>query len=150
MADTKLTWYTKLEGEEIFSPSKERFVGTHTPRNNVALKIQLWNNRLGIKDAGDLKNFTIQLKFQDEEDISLLKYFRAKDANGNKIDVQLYDDHALLALPVGLVISGKANNGITIENRENYYEFQLSLETPENVHLKENDFKSLYLDIVSR
>lgn len=145
-----LTWHVKLKDEETFSPTKNKFIGTHTARENITATIQLWNNRRGTTNVDDLEDFTIRLDFQDEEDSALLKYVLIKDQDDNMIGSQNFGKHILFNLPPNIVISGKANNGVMSENRKNYLEFKLIFQTPNNIQLKENDLKTLYLEVVAR
>nr|DAR48071.1 MAG TPA: hypothetical protein [Caudoviricetes sp.] len=149
MIEPKLTWHIKLDDEENFSPTSDRYMGTYSSRNIMSAKIRLWNNKSGVEDVDSLKNFTVKISFRDKEDSALLQYVRVENKDGNRIELNKIDDHLLLILPNDIELSGKANNGIESENRKNYLEFSVIFATPKNVILKEGDLKSLQIEIVT-
>jgi len=150
MEEPKITWLVKASDENYFAPTQDKFLGTHTPNDPLEISVQLWNNRLGAKDVEDLKNFTISLRFQNEEDSSLLRYCSAQAANGEKIELHHLGSHSVLKISPDFVLSGAANNGVTSENKDNFLEFTLIFQSPTGAQIKENDLKSLILEVISQ
>lgn len=143
-----LSWHVKIDADKDFVPTDDRYIGTHTARKNISAKVRLWNNRRGTSDVEPLENFTVRAQFQDAEDAALLKYLTFEDAKRGEIKINLFPDHVLLLLKKGTRLSGKANNGLEEDSDENFFEFKISLNTPENIFMKENDLKNLYLEVV--
>lgn len=144
-----LTWYTRVDDSADFIPTEEKYLGTYTARKNIAVRIQLWNNRFGIEDVKDLKNFSVKVFFQDAEDSSLLKYLTFEDKDGNTIEMENFGKFILVKFPNDFTLEGKANNGITNENKKNYTEFKIVFNAPETTQLKEGDLKNIYLEVIS-
>lgn len=143
-----LTWHVKLPSETEYAPTSEKYLGTASSVKELEVSLRLWNNRYGTEDVSDLKSFAVRLSFSCVEDSALLKYCSLK-LNSVPLDGQLVGGHMIYALPNGVWLSGKANNGISADNTANYKDFILSFNTPGDIQLKENDLKNLYVEVVS-
>lgn len=141
-----LSWQIKQKNGEKFYTATDEYIGNYSRRSKIDYIIRIWNNRLGLEDVEDFENFCIKLAFQDKEDVSLLPYLTIK-IDGLKLNLESYVDYSLLVFPHKVKLSGAKNDGSS-ENKDNYAEFELIFETPENVRLKESDLKSLYLEIL--
>ena len=146
--DPILSWHVKVDDADDFVSTRERYVGTYTGRKKIAVRIQLWNNKSGIEDVNDLKDFDVKIFFQDLEDSSLLNYISTEDKEGNLMRMENLGKFLLLKFPVDTTLEGKANNGITNESKKNCVEFKIIFQAPENVHLKEGDLKNLHLEVI--
>lgn len=141
-----LSWQIKQKNGEKFYTATDEYIGDYSRRSKIDYIIRIWNNRLGLEDVEDFENFCIKLAFQDKEDTSLLPYLTIK-IDGLKLNLESYVDYSLLVFPHKVKLSGTKNDGSS-ENKDNYAEFELIFETPEDVRLKESDLKSLYLEIL--
>ena len=141
-----LSWQIKQKNGEKFYTATDEYIGDYSRRSKIDYIIRIWNNRLGLEDVEDFENFCIKLAFQDKEDASLLPYLTIK-IDGLKLNLESYVDYSLLVFPHKVKLSGAKNDGSS-ENKDNYAEFELIFETPEDVRLKESDLKSLYLEIL--
>lgn len=150
MEKPKITWYAKLAKEEKYNSGTELFVGQNTPDRPLEINVQLWNNRWGETAVEELKDFQVIAYFADYEDAALLPCLSAK-YNKQAIDISVdpVARRAMLLFPITLSLSGKANNGSSIDNSclENFLSFTIVFKHPNGGHLKENDLKSLRLEI---
>lgn len=149
MSDAKLSWLVKSFNDTTYQDTDDYYAGTHTPKENLHLVIQLWNNRAGTTRAGSMSNFAIKVTFMNDEDKYLLKYLKAANSDGNALTVEQYVDHAII-VPDASTLSGSINNGVPSENADNFYEFQLIFSPPDTAQLKENDLKNMFLQVVER
>ena len=150
MKDPILSWRVKTDSSSDFVSTNEKYVGTYTARKNIVIRVQLWNNRAGLEDVSDLKDFTVKIFFQDVEDSTLLNYLFAEEANGDPMQLENFGKFLTVKFPIDTTLEGKANNGITNESKKNYIEFKLVFKAPENAQLKEGDLKNLYLEVISK
>lgn len=150
MDNPKITWYAKLAEESKFNGGDTLFVGSNTPDNTLEVDVQLWNNRWGETAVEDLKDFRIIAYFADYEDSILLPYLSVK-YNSQKIgfEVDSIAKRGMMIFPTTITLSGAANNGSSTDKTclKNFLAFTISFEHPEGAHLKENDLKSLRLEI---
>ena len=110
--------------------------------------LQIWNNKYGLADIRDLKNFALNFYFKDFEDSSLLQYLNIKYNNKEQLMLDIKDGVACATFFNDVVISGKSNNGDEA-NKDNYIELEIKFETPDNIDLKSQDLKSLFVEIVT-
>ena len=146
MDKSALSWQIKTAEESDFYAASDEYIGTYTRKNGIDVRIRLWNNRLGSEAVEDLDNFSIKIAFQDKEDSVLLQYLTVKYEE-QILAMNSYSDYALIVFPTKISLSGSTNDG-TSENRDNYVEFELLFQAPNDVRLKESDLKSLYLEVV--
>lgn len=150
MDKPKITWYAKLAKEDKFNGGDNLFVGSNTPNNDLEINVQLWNNRWGETAVEDLEDFQIVMFFADYEDSALLPCLSAK-YNNQQIDVEVdtVAKRAMLMFPITMALSGEANNGSSTDNTclKNFLPFTIMFKHPGGKHLKENDLKSLRLEI---
>lgn len=150
MDKPKISWYAKLSNEEKFNGGNNLFVGSNAPGNDLEINVQLWNNRWGDTAVEDLKDFNVVMYFADYEDSSLLPSLAAKQ-DGKKLDVSvdMTFRRAMLMFPTAPTLSGAANNGSSIDDTclNNFLAFTIIFKSAEGRHLKENDLKSLRLEI---
>ena len=146
MDKSVLSWQVKTSEESDFYAASDEYIGTYTRKSGIDVRIRLWNNRLGSEAVEDLDNFSIKIAFQDKEDSILLQYLTVKYEE-QILAMNSYSDYALIVFPTKISLSGSTNDG-TSENRDNYVEFELLFQAPNDVRLKESDLKSLYLEVV--
>ncbi len=150
MDKPNISWFAKLSKEEKFSGGSELLVGSNTPDGTLEVDVQLWNNRWGESAVEELKDFQIVAYFADYEDSALLSCLSAKYNNQNiNVTVDQVAKRAMLIFPMALSLSGEANNGSSTDNTclKNFLPFTIVFKHPNGGHLKENDLKSLRLEI---
>ena len=144
MMAPKTTWYVLEDIDGLFEYSPKRthdMDGSYAPGDTLSVKIQLWNNRLGMEDVQDATNAKLVIFFKNYEDNYLLKLCKIKLNNEEAKPVTIDMDRGLFNLGT---ISGGANNGSDL-NTDNYVEFELQIGAiPMNV---KSELKGLVLDV---
>lgn len=144
MMAPKTTWYVLEDIDGLFEYSPKRthdMDGSYAPGDTLSVKIQLWNNRLGMEDVQDATNAKLVIFFKNYEDNYLLKLCKIKLNNEEAKPVTIDMDRGLFNLGT---ISGGANNGSDL-NTDNYVEFELQIGAiPMNV---KSELKGLILDV---
>lgn len=144
MMAPKTTWYVLEDIDGLFEYSPKRthdMEGSYAPGDTLSVKIQLWNNRLGMEDVQDATNAKLVVFFKNYEDNYLLKLCKVKLNNEEAKPVTIYMDRGIFNLGT---ISGGANNGSDL-NTDNYVEFELQIGAiPMNV---KSELKGLILDV---
>ena len=144
MMAPKTTWYVLEDIDGLFEYSPKRthdMDGSYAPGDTLSVKIQLWNNRLGMEDVQDATNAKLVIFFKNYEDNYLLKLCKVKLNNEEAKPVTIDMDRGLFNLGT---ISGGANNGSDL-NTDNYVEFELQIGViPMNV---KSELKGLVLDV---
>lgn len=144
MMAPKTTWYVLEDIDGLFEYSPKRthdMEGSYAPGDTLSVKIQLWNNRLGMEDVQDATNAKLVVFFKNYEDNYLLKLCKVKLNNGEAKPVTIDMDRGIFNLGT---ISGGANNGSDL-NTDNYVEFELQIGAiPMNV---KSELKGLILDV---
>ena len=144
MMAPKTTWYVLEDIDGLFEYSPKRTYdmdGSYAPGDTLSVKIQLWNNRLGMEDVQDATNAKLVIFFKNYEDNYLLKLCKVKLNNEEAKPVTIDMDRGLFNLGT---ISGGANNGSDL-NTDNYVEFELQIGAiPMNV---KSELKGLVLDV---
>ena len=144
MMAPKTTWYVleDIDGLFEYSPKRTHHMdGSYAPGDTLSVKIQLWNNRLGMEDVQDATNAKLVIFFKNYEDNYLLKLCKVKLNNEEAKPVVIDMDRGLFNLGT---ISGGANNGSDL-NTDNYVEFELQIGAiPMNV---KSELKGLVLDV---
>lgn len=144
MMAPKTTWYVLEDIDGLFEYSPKRthdMDGSYAPGDTLSVKIQLWNNRLGMEDVQDATNAKLVIFFKNYEDNYLLKLCKVKLNNEEAKPVTIDMDRGVFNLGT---ISGGANNGSDL-NTDNYVEFELQIGAiPMNV---KSELKGLVLDV---
>ena len=144
MMAPKTTWYVLEDIDGLFEYSPKRthdMEGSYAPGDTLSVKIQLWNNRLGMEDVQDATNAKLVIFFKNYEDNYLLKLCKVKLNNEEAKPVTIDMDRGIFNLGT---ISGGANNGSDL-NTDNYVEFELQIGAiPMNV---KSELKGLILDV---
>ena len=144
MMAPKTTWYVLEDIDGLFEYSPKRthdMEGSYAPGDTLSVKIQLWNNRLGMEDVQDATNAKLVVFFKNYEDNYLLKLCKVKLNNEEAKPVTIDMDRGIFNLGT---ISGGANNGSDL-NTDNYVEFELQIGAiPMNV---KSELKGLILDV---
>lgn len=144
MMAPKTTWYVLEDIDGLFEYSPKRthdMEGSYAPGDTLSVKIQLWNNRLGMEDVQDATNAKLVVFFKNYEDNYLLKLCKVKLNNEEAKPVTIDMDRGIFNLGT---ISGGANNGSDL-NTDNYVEFELQIGAiPMNV---KSELKGLILNV---
>lgn len=144
MMAPKTTSYVLEDIDGLFEYSPKRthdMEGSYAPGDTLSVKIQLWNNRLGMEDVQDATNAKLVIFFKNYEDNYLLKLCKVKLNNEEAKPVTIDMDRGIFNLGT---ISGGANNGSDL-NTDNYVEFELQIGAiPMNV---KSELKGLILDV---
>ena len=144
MMAPKTTWYVLEDIDGLFEYSPKRthdMEGSYAPGDTLSVKIQLWNNRLGMEDVQDATNAKLVVFFKNYEDNYLLKLCKVKLNNEEAKPVTIDMDRGIFNLGTR---SGGANNGSDL-NTDNYVEFELQIGAiPMNV---KSELKGLILDV---
>lgn len=144
MMAPKTTWYVLEDIDGLFEYSPKRthdMDGSYAPGDTLSVKIQLWNNRLGMEDVQDATNAKLVIFFKNYEDNYLLKLCKVKLNNEEAKPVTIDMDRGVFNLGT---IYGGANNGSDL-NTDNYVEFELQIGAiPMNV---KSELKGLVLDV---
>ena len=144
MMAPKTTWYVLEDIDGLFEYSPKRthdMEGSYAPGDTLSVKIQLWNNRLGMEDVQNATNAKLVVFFKNYEDNYLLKLCKVKLNNEEAKPVTIDMDRGIFNLGT---ISGGANNGSDL-NTDNYVEFELQIGAiPMNV---KSELKGLILDV---
>ena len=144
MITPKITWYVleDVNGMYEFSPKRTHDLeGSYAPNDIIKVKIQLWNNRLGIEDVQDATNAKLCVFFKNYEDNYMLNLCKVKFNNEEAKALKIDMDRGIIDLGN---LSGSANNGSDL-NIDNYIEFELIIgPLPSNL---KNELKGLVLDV---
>ena len=140
----KISWYILENIDDMYEYSPKRthdMEGSYAPGDNLNIKIQLWNNRLGIESVSDATNAKLVVFFKNYEDNYMLKLCSVKMNNEEAKPLTIDMDRGLFNLGT---LSGGANNGSDL-NTDNYVEFELQI-GPIPVNIK-SELKGLVLDV---
>lgn len=144
MMSPKISWYVleNIDGLLDYSPKRTHSMeGSYAPGDTMHIKVQLWNNRLGMEDVDDANDAKLVLFFKNYEDNYLLKLCKIKLNNQEAKPVTIDMDRGLFDIGN---ISGGANNGSDL-NYDNYVEFELQIgPIPNNI---KSELKGLILDV---
>jgi len=147
MLKPKLQWFGKIKSDTAYEGTNDFFAGTYDGKDPLSVSIQLWNNRWGKEDCEDLKNFYITMSFKDFEDNALLEYCHVTVNGSEVIYPEIANKIATLPIPNSIVIKGTKNDGTAEKNKSNYLQLDFVFQAPE-VHLKENDLKTIVFNII--
>ena len=147
MASPKITWYTKLVEDDEFEAGQQFYAGTYTDDNPIMLEIHLWNNRYGATDVDDLKDFELEFYFDKEEDSKLLDYCSIAVKGKEETTFRKVGNRGIVQFSTPITISGKKNDGDPETDTENYIALTFKF-SAYGKNLKENDLKSLFMEVV--
>ena len=143
-----ISYSAKIHSFEGYDDTNELYGGTYTKNNPIAIDIRIWNNKYGVVDVEDLRDFSLVFYFENYEDNALLKFLNVEYENPQDFQLSVSDDSATGTFFNDVIISGRANNGDdadTINYLDLYLEFKLPDET---ISLKQLDIKSLYMEVI--
>lgn len=145
-----ITYSAKITSSSSYIDGEEIYGGTYTPNNAISIDVRIWNNKFGIADVDSLKNFSLNFYFGDYEDSALLKYLKIV-YNGNvELPVEVRDNVATVTFFNDVEIKGTANNGEDTDTN-NYLDVTVVFDPgSDNIKLKEQDVKSLFVEIVTQ
>lgn len=143
-----ITYSAKIHSFESYDDTSQIFAGTYTHNTPIALDIRIWNNRYGVFDVEDLKDFALNFYFKDFEDAALLNFLKVTYNNIEELNLDIIEGRATAKFFDTIVLSGKANSGEE-KDRDNYLALLIEFDIPDKtVKLKNSDMKSLFLEIV--
>lgn len=143
-----ITYSAKIHSFKNYDDTSEIFAGTYTHNAPIALDVRIWNNRYGVFDVEDLKDFALNFYFKDFEDASLLSFLKVTYNNIEELNLDIASGRATAKFFEDVVLSGKANNGED-KDRENYLDLLIEFDVSDkSIKLKNSDMKSLFLEIV--
>ena len=146
--ESRISYSAKIHSFEDYDDTNELYGGTYTKNNPNAIDIRIWNNKYGVVDVEDLRDFSLVFYFDNYEDNALLKFLNVEYGNPQDFQLSVSETSATGTFFNDVIISGKANNGDdadTINYLDLYLEFRLPDET---ISLKQLDLKSLYMEVV--
>ena len=146
--EPRISYSAKIHSFEDYDDTNELYGGTYTKNNPIAIDIRIWNNKYGVVDVEDLRDFSLVFYFDNYEDNALLKFLNVEYGNPQDFQLSVSETSATGTFFNDVIISGKANNGDdtdTINYLDLYLEFRLPDET---ISLKQLDLKSLYMEVV--
>ena len=146
--EPRISYSAKIHSFEDYDDTNELYGGTYTKNNPIAIDIRIWNNKYGVVDVEDLRDFSLVFYFDHYEDNALLKFLNVEYGNPQDFQLSVSETSATGTFFNDVIISGKANNGDdadTINYLDLYLEFRLPDET---ISLKQLDLKSLYMEVV--
>lgn len=143
-----ITYSAKIHSFEKYDDTSKIFAGTYTHNTPIALDVRIWNNRYGVFDVEDLKDFALNFYFKDFEDASLLNFLKVTYNNIEELNLDIASGRATAKFFDDIVLSGRANSGED-KDRENYLDLLIEFDVPDkSIKLKNSDMKSLFLEIV--
>lgn len=143
-----ITYSAKIHSFESYDDTSEIFAGTYTHASPIAIDVRIWNNRYGVFDVEDLKDFALNFYFKDFEDASLLNFLKVTYNNIEELNLDITSTRATAKFFDNIILSGKANSGED-KDRDNYIDLLIEFDVPDkNIKLKSSDMKSLFLEIV--
>ena len=143
-----ITYSAKIHSFESYDDTSQIFAGTYTHNTPVALDVRIWNNRYGVFDVEDLKDFALNFYFKDFEDAALLNFLKVTYNNIEELNLEITGTRAAAKFFDTIALSGKANSGEE-KDRDNYLDLLIEFDVPDKtIKLKNSDIKSLFLEIV--
>lgn len=150
MSEPIISYSAKLAKYQTYKDVDEIFGGTYTNSDPIEIDLRIWNNRFGTETVDDLQNFVINFYFDKLEDNNLLQYITINYNGVEEVPVSINNNIGTASFLNNVIIKGTPNDG-SDNNLNNYINLKIIFNiTDENVSLKNNDFKSLYLDIVKQ
>lgn len=149
MEKAKITWYAKLSSEEKYEPANELYAGTYAEDNKIVVDLQIWNNRWGGEDVEALEDFYLNMFFDTAEDKSLFDYCTVVLNGSDILSLEIVGQHASLALPGNVKLSGTKNDGASKGNEDHFLTLSFMFNAS-GAKLKENDLKTLFFEIVKQ
>ena len=144
-----ITYSAKISSSDVFQDQEEIYGGTYTKETPVSVDIRIWNNKFGLAEVQDLENFAINFYFSDLEDSVLLKYLNVVVNNSEEMILDIKDNVATATFFNSIVLKGSPNNGNDTDT-DNYIDLKVTFDaTNDNIQLKSNDIKSLFIEIVT-
>lgn len=147
LGDPIITWQIKKYTDTDYIDNENYFAGTYNKENNLDIELLLWNNRNGSEPVKNLSHFNITLSFEALEDSTLLNYINFY-IDGNLVSGSIDANVITFPVPEKYVLSGQANDG-SLQYNDNYLYLNLSLTIPAVYKIKENDLKTMSLDVVN-
>lgn len=148
MSDPIISYSAKLSKLTSYQDVEEIYGGTYTESNPIQVDLRIWNNRFGTTAVDDLENFVVNFYFDKYEDASLLEFVRIERPGIEEVPITINNQIATANFLNSVIIKGTPNDG-TDSNNENYIDLKITFDiTTPNISLKNNDFKSLFIDIV--
>ena len=144
-----ITYSAKVSSATAYSDQDEIYGGTYTKETPISVDIRIWNNKFGLAEVQDLENFALNFYFSDIEDSVLLKYLNVEYNNEEKMLLEVKDGVATATFFKNIILKGTPNNGNDTDT-DNYIDLKVTFDaTKDNIQLKSNDIKSLFIEIVT-
>jgi len=150
MNEPIISYSAKLAAHETYKDLQEIYGGTLTDTVPIEIDIRIWNNKYGTEQVEDLENFVLNIFFDKYEDANLLKFTSLIYNNTQNVPISISDNVATATFLDDVIIKGTPNNGEEADEN-NYIDLKLVFKIDdEDIYLKEQDLKSLYLEIVKQ
>lgn len=150
MSDPIISYSAKLSKLETYKDIDEIFGGTCTISEPIQIDLRIWNNRYGTVAVDNLEDFVLNFYFDKYEDGSLLKYITIERVGIEELSVDINGQIATASFLNTVSIKGTPNDG-SDSNTDNYINLRITFNvTDSDVTFKNNDFKSLYIDIIKQ
>lgn len=148
MKEPKLEWYSRVGSDEKFALEDDVYAGTYTGKASLVVELQLWNNRWGTEDVQPMEDFYINAYFKEKEDSSLFDCCKILLGEHESASFVGKGAKKTLSFEKEIKLSGTKNDGKTEGNDDHYIALTFIFNSTDGSELKENDLKSLYLEIV--
>ena len=146
--DPIISYSAKLSKLETYKDVNEIYGGTYTINDPIQIDLRIWNNRYGTTTVDDLENFVLNIYFDKYEDGALLNFVTVERNGIEEVPITINGNIATAMFLNEVIIKGTPNNG-TEDNIDNYIDLTITFNvTAPTFSLKDNDLKSLLIDIV--
>lgn len=141
MSLPKITWYIKENNSYV--QDSDYYLGSFSPKSNISLDVQIWNNRYGQEAVDSLEDARLVMYFENIENSILLNYCDITIDNNYTVKPKIEIGKGLINIGK---LTGKTNNGIANEeNIDNFKNITITFkDLPDNLM---NGLKNMFLDI---
>lgn len=141
MANPVINWYIKES--DTFVQEDEYYLGSYTSDSEIAITVQVWNNRYGSTSVDSISEARLAIYFDSIEDASLLNYCTVSVNSSYYAAPEVELGRGVVTIGE---LSGVYNDGLEEStNSTNYKNISIKFSGfPGNL---KNGLKNMYLDI---